>query len=490
MSMAAGENGDGAGAGIAQDHAPAASNIFGSLLLIYGVSVLDVALSLIVNLLVPMTATKAAFADYRKLVLYSSYAGLTHLGLLSGLYLSVVGRTTDRLDWDLLRVTKSTLWLLQGVLFCLMAVGLLVFSDSRTLWIGAISVGCWGALNLNTFYNYLFQGTNNFKPFFVVNGVVKVATIVAMAILVLAGAASARNLILAFVIPVAATVLLYEFAWRRLCPAGPRSSISARWPDVLHLWREGFILHAANLCLMLAFTVVSLAVSVLFPAEQFADFAFASGMVTVLYFGVDGLTAVATPSLARMIRSGGRRDASYVVYASLVWIIPAAYWASVIVIRRFVPNYVEAIPVLLVLCTALPMSLLVRSRTAAVATARGRQRAFLGFTLWSLGCTSAFVIVAYLGYGTVYSMAAAWSLAMIGIGCSRAFASDRESDWANQSERRLILDAAGATALFAVCAHGGSDLRFAVLYLVCAGAVVGLRLRGWFAGRAGTAGSQ
>jgi hypothetical protein len=137
------------------------------------------------------------------------------------------------------------------------------------------------------------------------------------------------------------------------------------------------------------FTAGSLLVSLLFTRPEFADYAFASGLVSVLYFAVDGLTAAATPSLARQQRTAGATDTSFVVYAALAWLVPTVYWVAEVAVTRFLPGYAPSIPLLRVLCVSLPLSLIVRSRVVAVATAAGRQRELLVFALCGLGVTAA-----------------------------------------------------------------------------------------------------
>ena len=150
------------------------SNLVKNLLLVYGVSFFDLLLSLLVNILIPMIASKTDFANYRKIVLYTSYGGLMHLGLLSGMYLYVVGKSNQEVDWGLLSDIKSVLLGLQIIILPLVCVSFwIVMAQYLDKLIITISVTCWGFANFATFYNYLFQGINRFRVFFFVNLSVK-----------------------------------------------------------------------------------------------------------------------------------------------------------------------------------------------------------------------------------------------------------------------------------------------------------------------------
>src|SRR5262245_33287688 len=108
--------------------------------MVYGVSAVDVALSLLANVIVPLAASKESFADYRTVLLYAGYAGFSHLGLLSGIYLTVVGKRDDQLDWQLLRTVKTVLLATQALLLLLLVVAYATwFGGATSSWLGLVS---------------------------------------------------------------------------------------------------------------------------------------------------------------------------------------------------------------------------------------------------------------------------------------------------------------------------------------------------------------
>jgi hypothetical protein len=245
------------------------------------------------------------------------------------------------------------------------------------------------------------------------------------------------------------------------------------------MWRRGFVLHLANVCLSMLFTVGSLAVSLLFGRIEFADYAFVSGLVTVLYVAVDGLTAAATPLLARADRAAADSgpDASYRLYAGLLWLVPAVYWCAVPAVERFVPAYARSLPMLLVLCCSLPMSLIVRSRAVAIETAARRQGSLLRLTGWGFVCSVVAVLSAFAIGRSPYAVAVGWTIAMFAIGSSRLFAGDATRGRSLRFEQRLVIEAAVATLLFFACAAWGRSPILIGVYLIGAALAFELRRR-------------
>src|SRR6266576_2703264 len=168
-----------------------------NLLLVYGVSFLDFSLSLLINLLIPIVANKSDFANYRKLVLYANYAGFMHCGLLSGMYIYVVGKSKAELDWNLLVGIKRVLFALQLILLPMVWAALwAVTPRGPGKLVISLTAVCWGLANTATFYNYLFQGINRFSVFFRVNVAVKLLSVLLVCYIALSKTATANRLML------------------------------------------------------------------------------------------------------------------------------------------------------------------------------------------------------------------------------------------------------------------------------------------------------
>ena len=454
-------------------------NLVKNLLLVYGVSFLDLSLSLLVNILIPMIASKTDFANYRKIVLYTSYGGLMHLGLLSGMYLYVVGKSKQEVDWGLLSEIKSVLLGLQIIILPLVCVSFwLVLAQYLDRLIITISVTCWGLANFATFYNYLFQGINRFRVFFFVNLSVKVLSALLVCFIVLTKTVTTSGLVSTFVIPLVVTVILYEFVWKSFSKVRTANFQIIRFnSELIGLWRHGLVLYAANIGIALLFSIDNLLVSMLFRSSEFANYSFAYGLATVIYFAIDGVTAVVTPYLAGSAQAFKTKDTSHPIYVIIIWLAPLSFWVSTALVRKFFSQYIESIPLLLCFSASLPLNILVRSRLVSIATATGKEKYLLKFAFIAFSFTLTSVFSSYLLFHSVYAMALAWTLAMIIIGIVGVLAMGRMSDDDAHSRYRLVGNAIGATILFVLCATGGSELNYAIPYTL--GAILAL-VANWY----------
>ncbi len=451
-------------------------NLVKNLLLVYGVSILDFSLSLLVNLLIPMIATKADFSNYRKLVLYASYAGFSHLGLLSGMYIYVVGKNKQELDWDLIAAIK---WLLLASQMIVLPLVLAVLWITAPQGLGKLiitsSVVCWGMANLATFYNYLFQGINSFGVFFFVNMSVKVLSVILVCYIALTKTATTSGLVFIFVVPIFVTVLFYEVVWKIFTNGIITGfSIVRIKHKVLALWRRGVVLYVANVLILLLFSFGNLFVSLFFSSSEFANYSFAYGLTTVLYFAIDGLTAVVTPYLAGTIRTVNIRDASRQVYLVIVWLVPILFWLSALLVNRFFPQYLESIALLFYFSASLPFNILLRSRVVSIATALGLENTLLRFAAGGVSLTFVSILITYFLFHSIYGVALGGTVAMVIAGIVGVIAMGRVSGALVYSDYRLVANAIAATILYFLCAARGPALFSGFLYVL--GAIVALLL--------------
>ena len=270
------------------------------------------------------------------------------------------------------------------------------------------------------------------------------------------------------------TVILYEFVWKSYSKARTANFQIIRFnSELIGLWRHGLVLYAANIGIALLFSIDNLLVSMLFSSLEFANYSFAYGLATVIYFAIDGLTAAVTPYLAGPAQAFKTKDASHPIYVIIVWLAPLSFWVSNALIRQFFSQYVESIPLLLCFSASLPFNILVRSRVVSVATATGKEIYLLRFALVTLGLTLTSVVLSYLLFHSTYAVALGWSLAMIITGIAGVLVMGRMSGDDTRSRYLLVGNAVGATFLFALCATGGTELNYAITYTLGATLALG-----------------
>ncbi|MDA0244296.1 MAG: hypothetical protein OT477_12835 [Chloroflexi bacterium] len=390
-----------------------------NLILVYSVSGANLFFSILVNLIVPISANKLDYANFRLLILYANYAGFFHFGLLNGLYLAIIGKDLFSIEWEFLRKTKNILLLLQAFAIPLIVIVMTVLVDvpglTRPILISS-ALG-WILANLITFYTYLLQGTGNFRLHTIITIVSRILGIVLISYFVFTNTTSTPNLIITFLAPLILSALFYEIYWRKLGQMG-KGDIVTVFPtkQIQFVWQRGLSLYTANVGLAIMFSLGNLWVSLFFNPLEFADFAFAYGFISVTYIVIDGLALAIAPLLANKIATGSQDVTTQYANLLLIWFPPAMYWVIHMIVGVWYPQYAQSLPMMLLFSATLPFTAIIRGRLVAVATASGREMFLLRYSLIGLLIVALAVGTSFYVSQTVYAIAVGWSLAIALIG--------------------------------------------------------------------------
>jgi SAM-dependent methyltransferase len=416
-----------------------------------GASLSELLVSIAANLLVPLVVAKTTYAGYRTALLYMGYAGLLHFGLLNGFYLDVLGRPLSAISWWRFRSVLRVLLITQVV--ALPAVGLLLWSyaplwrfDAMSLLITVVGLG---TANAATAYSYLWQGTGVFRPLASSTVGARLIGLGALALVLWWRPRSLPLLIVAAVLPSFAMWRLNAaFASRaRLARSTNAPGVGADL-DLHQLWSRGRALYAANALLALLFTVDNLTVAVTFVPAQFASYAFAYGLSTLSYLGVNALTAAAAHALARKGREPERPpDRSALAYVAAIWGMPLTYWVGGAAARRYFPGFTDVDALLFLFCLALPFGTLLRSRVVATDSAAGREAGTARVALMSLVLVVAAIAACGLLEPTPVGIATGWTAGLIGSTTVAMLLRNRTSRVHEHAGRLLAHAACAAIAL-------------------------------------------
>lgn len=450
--------------------------------LVYVVALIQFASSLLSNLVVPAVATKADYADYRLVVLYAGYAGLLHFGLLNGFYLEIVGKDIRHIEYRLIRSVRRALVVLQMSVFAV-AVVLLVWIHPVDIRreVLLVVILSWGLANWITFYNYLFQSTDQFRQYTVINSASSLVGILLLSAIVLARATQSPNLPLAFLVPLAVTSILYEILWltrtrsqlqhTETVKTKETNSLSASLPK---LWRRGLVLYLANAGVVLMFSLGGLFVSLLFLPTEFADYAFAYGFASISYIAFDGLMVALTPYIAQSQGSINRERASVFASVVLIWLTPLVFWIGCQVIDGWLPKYAAATPLLRLFSASLPLSAIIRARVVSAATANRREDVLLRFAIISVCVTAMCIGGTYLLSHTISGVALGWVLGIAFAGIFGNLYVDRQLRRGDILGIGLVLNALLASLVFIGLSHLGQSIGYGVLFTGAAIVALGI----------------
>ncbi|MDE6605755.1 MAG: hypothetical protein K2K85_07050 [Clostridia bacterium] len=138
-----------------------ATNIMVSL----GTQVISMAVSFLLSLIVPKYIGKISYADWQTYVLYVSYVGVLHFGLLDGIVLRYAKYDYEELDKARLRSQFIILLIFTSLVTIIMAaVSLSVLNGSNQFIFALVAVGVV-TKNIITYSLYMLQITNRISKY-------------------------------------------------------------------------------------------------------------------------------------------------------------------------------------------------------------------------------------------------------------------------------------------------------------------------------------
>lgn len=313
--------------------------------------VIYIGFTAILTFLLPRFLSIEGYGYYRLFILYASFVGVIHLGLMDGLLLRWAAEPARRMRSEL--APALAFLVLEQSIFVIpiLGIALIRFRHSNILWMcGAI--GFYAIVwNVSTLAQYALQASKQF-------GILSVFTIATPGLLlacVLVLKVS-KHLTLTSVICVylGIAVVLAVYIWTRV-----GRHVNWHWRPVGYAWalglthvRLGWSVLAANLLALVIFSFDRVFISVGFSIREFAIYSFASNALGIVYALVLSVGRVVFPYLSDGM-SRERQTRTYGMGESLVlvlWSVSlAAYFPLQAVVPQWLPNYDGSLPLIRIL---------------------------------------------------------------------------------------------------------------------------------------------
>ncbi len=342
--------------------------------------------------LVPRLLTVHDYGYWRAFLLYASYAGLLHLGLLDGALL-LWSRHTGRLGPDRSILGRSLRFLLMEQL-SLVAVGLLLLMVPSLH--AAVVVGCAFALyvvlfNLLGLTQVFLQAHSRFTQVALGNSLPGAIFVVLLLALAVTHHATVSGLLAAYLASWAVTLVILLFQARRAGNSVSATALSTNAaPPPLPAWRLGLTYIAAGWPIVLANTGFGLmqsadrvTVNLTRPIHDFAIYSLSQSTIYVPITLLAGVSRVAFSYFARTThegRAGVYRSSTRSL--TMLWMLLLPYYFAVeLVVKRFLPRYVPGLPAGRILLLSVLFLSLIQIVQMNTYNLEGRQRHFFAGSL-------------------------------------------------------------------------------------------------------------
>jgi O-antigen/teichoic acid export membrane protein len=344
--------------------------------------------------LIPRLVSIEDFGYWRLFLLYSSYAGLLHMGVLNGALLRWAGRPLEEFHEEIGPLLKFLLWQQLAVILpgCLLAEWLL----PTPMNLIAIAVLVFSLVfNAGTELQCALQGARLFRPV-AVGIAAPPGLFVVMALLwYLHRAPGFRELILLYCI---AWVGVLVYLWMRVRPSWgnlrsetawslSKTLMAAGWPIVLANGGFGFVQSADRL-------VVSYAL----PIKEFAEYSLAASAMFVPAAAILAVSRVFFSHAAALEHEGRSKvyaHASKLLVLAWSLLLPY-YFVLEAFVKRFLPKYIPSLPFAAVMVLGIVFLAGIQILHMSYAYLYSKQRQFLiltvGMLVLSFGVATALAI--------------------------------------------------------------------------------------------------
>ncbi|MBB6446806.1 hypothetical protein [Bacillus benzoevorans] len=323
-------------------------NLFGTLIVVISGAVITV--------VAPKVLSEEDFNLFRTFMLYSTYAGILHLGIADGFLLNNVSLGKKE-AFKNLRISLPFIILQQIVFSLLIFLVLLYFVEKQTTIYIAAGVLLFSiVLNVRTLMDNYLIIIKEFKTSNVIKIVDKIVYLILFFIMIAFLQPSYEQIMLYSIIA-SALALLILIGKVRARPEIPKQFLQKNVSDI----KVGSQLLYSNLLIIVLFNIDSVVVN-LFLNKDFGKFAFAISIVMLINSFAESTSQVFFPYLATDLKENMFKVNKVIVFAIFgIWLLILQFtYLAIPVIEWVYPNYAASIPVLLVYMLMSLFTLIIR----------------------------------------------------------------------------------------------------------------------------------
>ena len=313
-------------------------------------NILVVLSSVLVGFLIPKMMSVADYGYYKIFTLYLGYVGLFHFGFCDGIYLIYGGKNYEELDKGKFQTFSKYILLTQIITALIITVISLFFLPSEYGYIFMFVGICLFSTNITTYYQFISQITGRFKELSnrnILKSLLTVLSIILLFILYKSNFISIlqyKIYLIIFALINFVLTLWYIHTYRDIS-FGKSLGFKECKLEIFNFYKVGIPLLVSNLIVNLILSIDRQFVSVLFSNEEYAVYAFAYNMLTMITTAISAISTVLYPT----IKSSGENTLKlqYNKLNSIISIFVAlcllSYFPLIWIINWFLPNYVESL---------------------------------------------------------------------------------------------------------------------------------------------------
>lgn len=337
----------------------------GTIKSIIGVSIsniVSIIAGIIIGFIIPKVTEVEGYGFYKTFTLYTSYVGILSIGITDGIVLKFGG--IDYKDYNKTFFRSIFKWYSLVHLFwvlLLVAISIAFHDANYSFIIIMVAIYMYFSNTVN-YFQQISQITQKFKEYSIAKIIQSAMKIIGGLIMVAVYFIS-KNLVdyrlyvvlstIGFVIVTIGYLIIY-----REIVFGEADSLLCTGKKVINLAKIGLPLLVANLCSTLILTLDRQFVNLLFPNSEYAVYAFAYNMLSLVTVATSAISTVLYPIMKRTTAETLEKNYSNLISIMLVFVYGAllAYFPLCKFISWFLPKYTSSLTIFRVIFPGLAIS--------------------------------------------------------------------------------------------------------------------------------------
>lgn len=306
--------------------------------------------NILAGFILPTLISVEDYGYYKIYTLYLSYSGLLHFGFIDGVYLEYSGNHYEDLNVMRFRTYSFFMILLESVLAVAITMFSFFFLKSEYKIIGCfIAVGLI-AINVGQYYQYVAQAVSRFSEFskrkiYNAIGIIVVLLVLWIYNRVSGSGQSTYEMYVTGSLVINLVLTLWFLITYKDITFGTRYSLKQEKNNIIQLLKRGFILTIAYEASRIILLIDRQFVSMLFPLELYAKYAFAYNILSCVTNVIVGISTVLFPKLKRMSEEESVDFfQNYMgLLTSIVCFFLVGFYPVVWIVKWLLPNYIESL---------------------------------------------------------------------------------------------------------------------------------------------------
>ena len=384
-----------------------------NIIMVMGGNVFTLLAGILAGFLLPKFLSVDGYGYYKTFTLYSSYIGLCSFGIIDGIVLRYGNYDFQQLDEELFRAYFRWYlylhFLIAGIITLFSSIFL--YDEIRVIVffvaIELIASNCIG------YFQQISQITRRFNELTVRKIIQSVANLIILSILTYYyyNTKNVVNYRLYVLLVLFITYLMfawYSLTYRKIV-FGKHISLLRVAPEISKLIKLGIPLTVANLTSTLILTIDRQFVSLLFPNQEYAVYAFAYNMLSLVTVTISAISTVMYPTLKRS--SKDKLNCIFNNLNSVIIIISFAaislYFPLCSFVKWFLPQYTDSLVIFRIIFPGVAITTPITTIMHNYYKVYGINELFFKKGLLALLLSIFANIIAYIGFGTMESISIA-----------------------------------------------------------------------------------